>query len=248
MPELPNCDPEVAALIRAEEQRLANTIDLIAAENHPRPGVLEAQGSAFAVKAAEGYPGARYHAGCRHADDLEVLAMARCQSLFGAAHANVQPHSGVAANWAVYFANLKPGDRILAMRLSHGGHLSHGAHVSVTSRCFNFDHYGVNLDSETIDYEAVAEMAARIRPRMLVAGASSYPRLIDYPRLAAIATEVDALFLVDMAHIAGLVAAGVIPSPVPHADFVTFTTYKTLGGQPRRDHPVPRALQTLHRS
>ncbi|MDJ0669140.1 MAG: serine hydroxymethyltransferase [Desulfobacterales bacterium] len=230
MAVLSNCDPEVAALIRAEEQRLAATIDLIAAENHPQPGILEAQGSVFAVKAAEGYPAARYHAGCLHADALETLAMERCQALFDADHANVQPHSGVAANWAVYFANLKPGDRILAMRLSHGGHLSHGAAASATRRCFRFAHYGVDPATETIDYDAVAQLAARTRPRMLVAGASSYPRLIDYPRLAAIAADVGALFLVDMAHIAGLVAAGVIPSPVPHADFVTFTTYKTLGG------------------
>lgn len=230
MSALAQIDPEVAALIRSEEQRLHDSIDLIAAENHPAPGILEALGASFAIKAAEGYPGSRYHAGCVHADALENLAIRRCCDLFGTDHANVQPHSGVAANWAVYFATLAPGDRILAMRLSHGGHLSHGATASVTSRCFQFDHYGVNPDSETIDYDAVQKMAIRTKPRMLVAGASSYPRLIDYARLAAIATEVSALLMVDMAHIAGLVAAGVIPSPVPHADFVTFTTYKTLGG------------------
>ncbi len=203
---------------------------MIAAENHPLPGIFEALGSAFAVKAAEGYPAARYHAGCAHADALEDLAIRRCCALFGAEHANVQPHSGVAANWAVYFAALNPGDRVLAMRLSHGGHLSHGAAASVTSRCFQFEHYGLDPDSETIDYDAVNDLAARTRPRMLVAGASAYPRLIDYARLAEIAAGVSALFLVDMAHIAGLVAAGVIPSPLPHADYVTFTTYKTLGG------------------
>jgi glycine hydroxymethyltransferase len=230
MPKLSDCDPELAGLLRAEEERLAATINLIAAENHPQAGVLEAQGSVFAVKAAEGYPAARYHAGCTHVDALEDLAIARCRQCFGAEHANVQPHSGVAANWAVYFGVLAPGDPVLAMRLSHGGHLSHGARVSATSRCFDFQHYGVDPESETIDYDAVASMAARMKPRLLVAGASSYPRLIDYARLAAIANDNSALFMVDMAHIAGLVAAGVIPSPVPHADFVTFTTYKTLGG------------------
>ncbi len=230
MTALSRLDPEVAALTRKEAQRLASTIDLIAAENHPPPGIFEALGSVWAVKAAEGYPEARYHAGCENADILENLAIRRCRDLFGADHANVQPHSGVAANWAVYFASLDPGDRILAMRLSHGGHLSHGASASVTSRCFQFDHYGVDPETETIDYDAVGALAARVRPRMLVAGASAYPRVIDYARLAEIAAAASALFMVDMAHIAGLVAAGVIPSPVPHADFVTFTTYKTLGG------------------
>ncbi len=230
MPMLSTCDPEVDALIHKEEQRLNDTIDLIAAENHPSPAILEALGSVFAVKAAEGYPAARYHAGCDHADGIEDLAIKRCCGLFAAEHANVQPHSGVAANWAVYFAALRPGDRILAMRLSHGGHLSHGATASVTSRCFQFTHYGVDPETEVIDYAAVEEMAHRIRPQMLVAGASAYPRLIDYARLADIAAGVSARFMVDMAHIAGLAAAKVIPSPVPHADFVTFTTYKTLGG------------------
>ncbi len=224
------CDPQIDALIRNEEKRLSETIDLIAAENHPAPAILEALGSVFAIKAAEGYPAARYHAGCDQADALENLAIERCRRLFGAEHANVQPHSGVAANWAVYFAVLQPGDRILAMRLSHGGHLSHGATASATSRCFSWAHYGVDPESEVIDYAAIEAMAARIRPQMLVAGASAYPRRIDYARLADIAAGVSALFMVDMAHIAGLVAADVIPSPVPHADFVTFTTYKTLGG------------------
>ncbi len=230
MPLLSTCDPEIDELIRQEENRLAGTIDLIAAENHPSPAILEALGSVFAIKAAEGYPAARYHAGCTHADALEQIAIQRCCRLFEAEHANVQPHSGVAANWAVYFAALQPGDRILAMRLAHGGHLSHGATASATSRCFDFAHYGVDPETELIDYAAVEEMAARIRPQMLVAGASAYPRLIDYARLAEIAAGVSALFMVDMAHIAGLAAAKVIPSPVPHADFVTFTTYKTLGG------------------
>jgi glycine hydroxymethyltransferase len=223
-------DIEVSALIDRETDRLQNTIDLIAAENHPPRSILAAQGSVFALKAAEGYPEGRYHAGCVHVDALEQLAVARCRTLFEAEHANVQPHSGVAANLAVYFAVLDVGDRVLSMKLSHGGHLSHGAAASMTSRCFQFAHYGVTPDTARIDYEAAASQAEKWRPKMIVAGASSYPRLIDYRRLADIAAGVSAYFMVDMAHIAGLVAAGIIPSPVPYADFVTFTTYKTLLG------------------
>jgi len=223
-------DPEVNALIERETQRLQDTIDLIAAENHPPPGILAAQGSPFAIKAAEGYPGRRYHAGCAYVDALEQLAVDRCRALFGAEHANVQPHSGVAANLAVYFATLEVGDRVLSMELSHGGHLSHGAPVSMTSRCFDFAHYRVTAVSGCIDYAALASKAAQWRPKMIVAGASSYPRLIDYQQMAEIAAHNNAFLMVDMAHIAGLVAASVIPSPVPHADFVTFTTYKTLRG------------------
>lgn len=182
------------------------------------------------MKAAEGYPKARFHGGCVHTDALEQLAGARCRQLYGADHANLQPHSGVAANLSVYFAILEIGDRVLSMKLSHGGHLSHGATASVTSRCFDFSHYGVSLKTERIDYDAVASLAKQLQPRMIVAGASSYPRLIDYRRLAHIAAGVSAYFMVDMAHIAGLVAAEAIPSPVPYADFVTFTTYKTLMG------------------
>ncbi len=230
MHSFPVEDPEVNALVEREAKRLQDTIDLIAAENHPPYSILAAQGSPFAVKAAEGYPGHRYHAGCGNADALEQLARDRCRTLFGADHANVQPHSGVAANLAVYFAVLEMGDRVLSMALSHGGHLSHGAPVSMTSRCFDFAHYGVAADSGFIDYDAIASRAAKWRPKMIVAGASSYPRLIDYRQLAAIACQNAAFLMVDMAHIAGLVAAGVIPSPVPHADFVTFTTYKTLRG------------------
>ncbi len=223
-------DPEVARIIEAEESRVENTLDLIAAENHAPASILEAQGSIFNLKAAEGFPGNRFHAGCRHADELEQLAISRAKDLFGAEHANVQPHSGVAANLAVYFSVLDIGDRILSMKLSHGGHLSHGDPASMTSKCFSFQHYGLNLTTERIDYNAVEHMADQFKPRMIVAGASSYPRLIDYVRLAEIADSVSAFLLVDMAHIAGLVAAEVIPSPVPHADFVTFTTYKTLRG------------------
>lgn len=227
---LPDHDPEVAAVIRHEEARIENTLDLIAAENHAPQSIFEAQGSIFSTKAAEGYPGNRFHAGCRHADELESLAISRAKRLFAADHVNVQPHSGVSANLAVYFSVLKVGDRILSMKLSHGGHLSHGDPASITSQCFNFRHYGLNLADERIDYEEVHDQAREFRPRMIVAGASSYPRLIDYEKMAQIAAGVSAYLLVDMAHIAGLVAAGMIPSPVPHADFVTFTTYKTLQG------------------
>lgn len=223
-------DPEVGVLIDRETSRLQNTINLIAAENHAPDSILAAQGSVFSMKAAEGYPKARFHGGCVHTDALEQLAGARCRQLYGADHANLQPHSGVAANLSVYFAILDIGDRVLSMKLSHGGHLSHGATASVTSRCFDFSHYGVSLKTERIDYDAVASLAKQLQPRMIVAGASSYPRLIDYRRLAHIAAGVSAYFMVDMAHIAGLVAAEAIPSPVPYADFVTFTTYKTLMG------------------
>lgn len=230
MPYLMEDDPEVARIIRDEESRVESTLDLIAAENHAPLSVLEAQGSIFSLKAAEGFPGNRFHAGCRHADALESLAVSRAKRLFGAEHANVQPHSGVSANLAVYFSVLDVGDRILSMKLSHGGHLSHGDAASMTSRCFDFQHYGLNLKTEQIDYDEIENLAKSFGPRMIVAGASSYPRLIDYEKMAEIAHSVSAVLLVDMAHIAGLVAAKVIPSPVPYADFVTFTTYKTLRG------------------
>jgi glycine hydroxymethyltransferase len=227
---LPDDDPELVGIIREEESRIENTLDLIAAENHPPPSILEAQGSVFTLKAAEGYPGNRFHAGCQFVDELERLAVQRAKTLFGADHANLQPHSGVSANLAVYFSVLKIGDRILSMKLAHGGHLSHGDAASITSKCFEFEHYGVQDQSECIDYDEVRHLAERFKPRMIVAGASSYPRLIDYERFAQIAEGVSSYLLVDMAHIAGLVAGGLIPSPVPHADFVTFTTYKTLRG------------------
>ena len=223
-------DPEIARIIQNEESRIENTLDLIAAENHAPRSILAAQGSVFSLKAAEGYPENRFHAGCRHADELERLAVERAKRLFTAEHANVQPHSGVSANLAVYFSVLGVGDRILSMKLSHGGHLSHGDSSSITSKCFEFRHYGVNSESERIDYDEVRDLARSFKPKMIVAGASAYSRLIDYKRMAEIAESISAYFLVDMAHIAGLVAARVIPSPVPHADFVTFTTYKTLRG------------------
>ncbi len=225
-----NADPAVAALIRRERERQEATLNLIAAENTAPAAILAALGSVFNNKTAEGYPGRRYHTGCRVTDELEQLAVERARALFGADHANVQPHSGVNANLAVYGVVLNPGDKIVSMKLSHGGHLSHGDAASITGRIFQPSHYGVNPGTERLDYDAIRDLAREVRPRMLVAGASSYPRLIDYPTLRAIADEVSAYLLVDMAHIAGLVAAKTIPSPVPHAHFVTFTTYKTLMG------------------
>ena len=227
---LPKDDPEISRIIQDEEARIENTLDLIAAENHAPRSILEAQGAIFSSKAAEGYPGNRFHAGCTHADEMEQLAIERAKRLFGAEHANVQPHSGVSANLAVYFSVLEIGNKVLSMRLSHGGHLSHGDPSSITSKCFDFKHYGLNPETERIDYKEVKDLADSFRPHMMVAGASSYSRLIDYETLSEIAQSVSAYLLVDMAHIAGLVAAEVIPSPVPYADFVTFTTYKTLKG------------------
>jgi glycine hydroxymethyltransferase len=223
-------DPEIASLIEKEESRIEYTLDLIAAENHSPPSIMEALGSIFNTKTIEGYPGKRFHAGCVYADEVENLAISRGRELFEAEYINVQPHSGSSANLAVYFSVLNVGDKILAMHLPHGGHLSHGHRASITSKCFHFIHYSVDKETEFIDYEEVEELAKRHKPRMIVAGASSYPRLIDYERMAKIAKEVGAYLFADMAHIAGLVAAKVIPSPVPHCDFVTFTCYKTMMG------------------
>ena len=223
-------DPQLADLALKEKARLETTLNLIAAENHSPRSVMEALGSVFNTKTIEGYPGKRFHAGCRYADQVERLAIERGKDLFNAEYINVQPHSGTSANLAVYFSVLDIGDRILAMRLPHGGHLSHGHPASITSKCFDFKHYSVNDKTERIDYDEVRTMAARFRPRMIVAGASSYARLIDYQRLADIASKVSAYLLVDMAHIAGLVAAEAIPSPIPYSDFVTFTCYKTMMG------------------
>jgi glycine hydroxymethyltransferase len=223
-------DQEVADLIQREERRQQGTLNLIAAENSAPPSILEALGSAFNNKTAEGYPGRRYHTGCEVTDELEQLAIDRAKSIFGAEHANVQPHSGVNANLAVYQAVLQPGDSLLSMKLSHGGHLSHGDSASITGRFYRFEHYGVRSDTECLDYDEIRDLARKHRPKMIIAGASSYPRLIDYAAFRSIADEVSAYLLVDMAHIAGLVAAGVIPSPVPYADFITFTTYKTMMG------------------
>jgi len=223
-------DPKLASLVVQEENRLENTLNLIAAENHSPGSVLEIMGSCFNTKTIEGYPGNRFHAGCVHVDAVEQLAIDRGRELFAADYVNVQPHSGTSANLAVYFSVLDVGDKILAMSLPHGGHLSHGHRASITSKCFDFSHYRVNPETELIDYEQIRDMAHAVKPRMIVAGASSYPRLIDYERIAGIAAEVSAMLLVDMAHLAGLVAAKVIPSPVAHADFTTFTCYKTMMG------------------
>ena len=227
---LAELDPEIAVLIAGDERRQADTIDLIASESTAPTAVLEALGSVLANKTGEGYPGHRYHRGTAWVDGVETLAIDRAKALFGAEHANVQPHSGVNANLGVYQAVLKPGDPVLAMRLAHGGHLSHGDPASITGRVYRFAHYGVRASDERIDMAEVDALARSHRPRLIVAGGSAYPRLIDYAAFADIARDVDALLLVDMAHIAGLVAAGVVPSPVPHADFATFTTYKTLLG------------------
>ncbi|CAB5155416.1 Serine hydroxymethyltransferase (EC [Olavius algarvensis associated proteobacterium Delta 3] len=223
-------DPEIAELVRREAERIETTLNLIAAESHTPHSVMAALGSVFNEKTIEGYPGRRFHAGCIHADAVEELAVSRARALFGAEYANVQPHSGTSANLAVYFSLLKTADRVLAMSLPHGGHLSHGHSASITSRCFEFAHYPVDPETERIDYDRVRQIAETFHPRMIVAGASAYPRLIDYDRMAEIAAGVGAYLMADMAHIAGLVAADVIPSPVPRCDVVTFTCYKTLMG------------------
>ncbi len=223
-------DPEVYALIAKEHARQEDGLELIASENFVSRAVLEAQGSILTNKYAEGYPGKRYYGGCVYYDEIESIAIARAKQLFGAQHANLQPHSGASANFAVYTAVLKPGDTVLAMRLDMGGHLTHGSAVNFSGRFYNFVGYGVKQDDQRIDYDEVERLANEHKPKMLVAGASAYPRTIDFERMGKIARSVGAFFFVDMAHIAGLVAAGVHPSPVPHADFVTTTTHKTLRG------------------
>ena len=223
-------DPEVWAAIAGEVQRQQDGLEMIASENYTSAAVLQAVGTVLTNKYAEGYPRRRYYGGCDHADVVETLACERAKELFKAEYANVQPHSGSQANMAVYFATLKPGDKVLGMDLAHGGHLTHGATVSFSGKLFNFISYGVRRDSETIDMEAVERIAFENRPKMIVAGASAYPRIIDFQGFRHIADQIGALFMVDMAHIAGLVAAGVHPSPVPYADFVTTTTHKTLRG------------------
>ncbi|MBX3725750.1 MAG: serine hydroxymethyltransferase [Xanthomonadales bacterium] len=222
-------DPELAAAIAAERSRQEDHVELIASENYASPRVLEAQGSVLTNKYAEGYPGKRYYGGCEHVDVAERLAIERCKALFGADYANVQPHSGSQANQAVYLALLQPGDTILGMSLAHGGHLTHGAKVNISGKLFNAVQYGVN-DQGLIDCDEVARLAREHRPKMVVAGFSAYSRVVDWARFRAIADEVGALLFVDMAHVAGLVAAGVYPNPVPHAHVVTSTTHKTLRG------------------
>ncbi len=230
MKNLKSDDPQLVELIQLEAERIENTIDLVASETHMPKSILEEMGSVLNHKTIEGYPGKRYHAGCEYVDVIETLAIDRMKELFQAEHANVQPHTGSAANFAVYFSVLNIGDKVLAMNLSHGGHLTHGHPASMTSRCFNFQHYNVDLQTELIDYEALAEIANQFKPKMIVAGASSYPRLIDYEKMYQIAKSVDAYLFVDMAHIAGLVAAKLIPSPISYADFASFTTFKTMMG------------------
>ena len=223
-------DPEVADALQAETERQRGNIELIASENFTSRAVMEAQGSTATNKYAEGYPGRRYYGGCEFVDVVESLAIERAKALFGAGHANVQPHSGAQANTAVYFAMLTPGDTVLGMNLSHGGHLTHGHPINLSGKYFNFVPYGVTKETETIDYDALLDLAKEHKPKMIVAGASAYPRIIDFPRIRRIADEVGALVMVDMAHIAGLVATGLHPSPVPYAEFVTTTTHKTLRG------------------
>ena len=223
-------DPDIANLLRDEARRQATGLELIPSENLVSEAVLEAMGSIFTNKYAEGYPGKRYYGGCEYADKVEQLAIDRAKELFGADHANVQAHSGTSANVAVYMALLQPGDTVLGMALSHGGHLTHGHPLNFSGRMYKFTEYHVRRDTEQIDYAEIEELAHQHKPKMIVAGASAYSRIIDFERIAKVAKSVDALFFVDMAHIAGLVAAGVHPSPVPHADVVSTTTHKTLRG------------------
>ncbi|MFU8769261.1 MAG: serine hydroxymethyltransferase [Desulfotignum sp.] len=230
MADLVTNDPEIAAIIEKETIRQEQGVNLIASENTVSRSVLAAQGSVLTNKYAEGYPSRRYYGGCDFVDQAEDLAIARAKALFNVPYANVQPHSGSQANMAVYFALLDPGDRILAMDLSHGGHLTHGAAASFSGRLFEFAHYGLSADTETIDMNQVADLARTVSPKLIVAGASAYPRIIDFKGFADIAASVNALFMVDMAHIAGLVAGGVHPTPVGHAHVITSTTHKTLRG------------------
>jgi glycine hydroxymethyltransferase len=227
---LAEVDPEIAEILREEARRQAGGLELIASENFVSEAVLEAMGSVFTNKYAEGYPGKRYYGGCEFADRAEQLAIDRAKKLFGAEHANVQPHSGTSANVTVYMATLQPGDTVLGMNLAHGGHLTHGHPLNFSGRMYKFIPYGVSKETETIDYDEVERLASEHKPKMVVVGASAYSRIIDFERLAAIAKSIEAILFVDMAHIAGLIAAGLHPSPVPHADIVSSTTHKTLRG------------------
>jgi len=230
MDHLKDSDPEVSEAIAAEEQRQRDELELIASENYTSAAVMEAVGSALTNKYAEGLPGRRYYGGCEHVDTVERLAIARAKDVFGAAHVNVQPHSGASANQAVYYAALEPGDTVLAMDLAQGGHLTHGMKLNFSGRYYPHIGYGLDPQTERIDYDAIARLAREHRPKLVLAGASAYSRTIDFDRIAEVAREVGAIFFVDMAHIAGLVAAGLHPNPVPVADFVTTTTHKTLRG------------------
>ncbi len=228
--QIRDVDPLLAEAMEQERRRQEDHVELIASENYTSPLVMAAQGSVLTNKYAEGYPGKRYYGGCEFVDVVEQLAIDRAKSLFGAEHANVQPHSGSQANQAVFFAVLQPGDKIMGMSLAHGGHLTHGAKVNLSGKLFDVVAYGVREEDGRIDYDAMSAQAERERPKMIIAGASAYSRIIDFARIGEIARSIGAYLLVDMAHIAGLVAAGLHPSPVPHADFVTSTTHKTLRG------------------
>ena len=230
MSSLAQQDPEVARAIKQEDQRQRDYIVLIASENYASRAVLESQSGLMNNKYAEGYPGRRYYAGCENVDVVERLALQRAKDLFNAEHANVQPHSGAQANMAAYFALLEPGDRVMGMQLDHGGHLTHGASVNFSGKLYDFVPYGVDRETETIDYEEVERLALEHRPKLIVAGCSAYSRILDFPKFRAIADTVGALLMVDMAHIAGLVAGGAHPSPLPHAQVVTSTTQKSLRG------------------
>jgi glycine hydroxymethyltransferase len=227
---LAEIDPEIAELLTRETDRQRGQIELIASENFTWPSVLEAVGSTPTNKYAEGYPGKRYYGGCEVVDEIEELARERAKALFGAEHANVQPHAGAQANMAVYFAVLSPGDRVLGLSLDHGGHLTHGLKVNFSGKLYEFHHYGVSRETMTVDYDEVLAQAKEVRPKLIVCGGSAYPRAIEADRFRAIADEVGAMLMTDMAHFSGLVAAGLHPNPVPHSDFVTSTTHKTLAG------------------
>ncbi len=229
-PDALQYDEELLHFIEQEAQRQQDHIELIASENFVSPAVMTAMGTPLTNKYAEGYPGRRYYGGCEYVDEVETLAINRAKKLFGAEHANVQPHSGSQANMAVYFALLNPGDTVLGMKLNHGGHLTHGSPVNISGKYFHFESYGVNPETERIDYEMLSQKAHEVKPKLIVAGASAYSRIIDFQKFRQIADEVGAYLMVDMAHIAGLVAAGLHPSPVPYADVVTSTTHKTLRG------------------
>ena len=243
MRSLHDVDPEIARALDQEVDRQARTLELIASENFVSEAVLEALGSVMTNKYAEGLPGKRYYGGCEFVDVAESLAIERAKKLFGAEHANVQPHSGSQANQAVYMTVLKPGDTMLGMSLAHGGHLTHGHPLNFSGKMYKVVAYGVRKDTETIDYDELERLAMEHQPKLIVAGASAYPRILDFERFAAIAKQCGALLMVDMAHIAGLIAAGLHPSPFPHADFVTTTTHKTLRGPARRRRLLQGAVR-----
>lgn len=240
MSMLRKCDPEIARAVELEEQRQKGSIELIAAENYASRAVLEAQGSVLTNKYAEGYPGHRYYGGCQNVDIVEDIAIQRAKALFGAEHANVQPHSGAQANMAAYLVLLKHGDTVMGMSLAHGGHLTHGSPVNFSGQFYCFVPYGVARETEVLDYDEIEKLARQCRPRLIVAGASAYPRILDFERFRRIADAVGAALMVDMAHLAGLVAAKLHPNPVPHSEVVTSTTHKTLRG-PRGGFILSRA-------